>query len=348
MKDRRTLDRIPSENLTAYERWELPLLDQQGNEVAREEERDVKPLTAADIEEIRQAAYEDGRMEGHAVGLKAGTEEGREAGHREGFEAGRTEGLDVGRTEAMEATQADVDAGLERLQSVMAALLDPIARHEDEIETALFNLTTVLSRAVVYRELQMDSSHIRAVVRQAMASLPSTQENVKVRVHPADAEWVREVAARFEVETAVVEDEAILKGGCKVETRHSLVDFTVEKRFQKAVQGILDQQLSSDSPGDRAELGALMDDLTDYHGDVLETSLPEQTASPEDLSAQATGTENESDSPQKASASEHDSASMAGQQDSDVDAADHGSYGDAMNSHETNGQEDAPDDKSSG
>ena len=50
MKDpRRNLDRIPKENLTAYERWELPLLDARGNEVAQVEDREVKPLTAADI-----------------------------------------------------------------------------------------------------------------------------------------------------------------------------------------------------------------------------------------------------------------------------------------------------------
>ena len=43
MKDStRDVNRIPKEQLTAYERWELPLLDARGNEVAREEEREVK------------------------------------------------------------------------------------------------------------------------------------------------------------------------------------------------------------------------------------------------------------------------------------------------------------------
>ena len=70
MKDpRRNLNRIPKENLTAYERWELPLLDAKGNEVAREEELNVKPLTAANIEEIRQAAYADGLEEGRKEGF---------------------------------------------------------------------------------------------------------------------------------------------------------------------------------------------------------------------------------------------------------------------------------------
>ena len=93
MKDpRRNLNRIPKENLTAYERWELPLLDAKGNEVAREEELNVKPLTAANIEEIRQAAYADGLEEGRKEGFEAGHEEGLKTGHDEGFASGEQRG----------------------------------------------------------------------------------------------------------------------------------------------------------------------------------------------------------------------------------------------------------------
>lgn len=262
-------NRIPSEKLTAYERWELPLLDQQGNEVAREEERDVKPLTAADLEEIRQAAWEDGRAEGHTEGFQAGHAEGLAQGHQEGLAQGLEEGRSKGHDEALAATRQDVETRLESLQHLLGELLVPIQRHEDELETVLFNLTTVLARAVVYRELAIDSSQIQAVVRRAMAALPSTRDNVRLLVNPADAEWVSQVAAQFEAETSIVTDASILAGGCKLETRHSLVDFTVEKRFQKTVQSMLNQQLDSDTPGDSAELDAMMGDLTDFHRDVL-------------------------------------------------------------------------------
>ncbi|WP_152207532.1 flagellar assembly protein FliH [Marinobacter changyiensis] len=275
MKDRSRLDRIPKEDLTAYEKWELPLLDQQGNEVGREEERDVKPLTAGDIEAIRQAGWDDGHADGRAQGVKEGHAEGLVLGRKDGLEAGQAEGHKA----ALETTRSEVNAKLARLECVMAELLDPIQRHEDELETALVNLTTVLARAVIFRELSLDSCHIGNVVRQAIASLPSTRENVKVRVNPKDSEWVREVADRFEAETSIIDDDTILPGGCKVETRHSLVDFTVEKRFQKAVQGMLDQQLSSDQPGDSVELDAMMGDLTDFHRDVLSEPKPEQEPS---------------------------------------------------------------------
>lgn len=264
--------RIPKEELTAYERWELPLLDARGNEVAREEEREVKPLTAGDIAEIRQAAREDGLNEGREQGLQEGRTEGYEQGHKEGLERGLAEGRERGEREAQEATRAEVSASQDRLEQLLGELLLPIRQHQDELETSLVNLTVVLARAVIYRELQLDSSHIRKVVRQAMEALPSTSENARIYVHPDDYRTVREVAERLEAEASVVEDERLLPGGCRVETRNSLVDFTVEKRFQRAVQSMLEQQSDSSDSGEPEELGALMDDMTDLRKDVLSGS----------------------------------------------------------------------------
>ncbi|MFT7337294.1 MAG: flagellar assembly protein FliH [Marinobacter maritimus] len=261
--------RIPKEQLTAYERWELPLLDASGNEVAQEEERSVKPLTAGDIAEIRQAARDDGLNEGREQGLQEGRAEGYEKGHKEGLEAGMAEGRERGHTEGYDETRAEVTAGLDRLEPVLGELLLPIRKHQDELETSLLNLTMVLARAVVYRELKIDSSHIKKVVRRALEALPSTADNVRIHVHPDDYSAVREVAERLEAAASVVEDSNILPGGCRVETRNSLVDFTVEKRFQRAVQGMLEQQTDDSESGEPEELNALMDDLTDFQRDVL-------------------------------------------------------------------------------
>jgi flagellar assembly protein FliH len=79
------------------------------------------------------------------------------------------------------------------------------------------------------------------------------------------------VTARLDASASVIEDASILPGGCKVETRHSLVDFTVEKRFQRAVQGMLDQQMNDSEGGETEELDSMMEDLTGFHRDVLDS-----------------------------------------------------------------------------
>lgn len=270
---------IPREELTAYERWELPLLDERGNEVAVEEE--VRPLTAADIEAIRESARQDGFSEGREAGYREGRKEGQKQGHSEAYQTGLEEGRAAGRQQGLDETRSEVNSKLDRLEHLLGELLLPVQRHQDELETALVNLTTVLSRAVIFRELSLDSSHIGQLVSRAMGSLPSTADNVRIRINPADAGWVRAVAGRLEAEASVLEDDSVMKGGCRLETRHSLVDYTVEKRFQKAVQSMLDQPLSNEQQGESAELDAMMEDLTDFHADVLkEDPTPAETGRP--------------------------------------------------------------------
>ncbi len=266
------LRRIPKEQLTAYERWELPLLDASGNEIPREEERDVRPLTAADLSAIRDAAREEGFREGRDAGYQEGLAQGRDSGHEEGLQTGLAEGREQGRKQGYEEARTAIDSKLERLEQVMAELLLPIRRQEDELETALVNLTTVLARTVVFRELTIDSSQIHKVVRKALGALPSTAENIRIHINPEDCELVREAVERLDTQAAVIEDEDVLPGGCKVETRQSLVDFTVEKRFQRTVQKMLDQQLDDSSDGESGELDSVMEDLTDFHLDVLDSS----------------------------------------------------------------------------
>lgn len=271
-------DEKPPKDLTAWERWEMPLLDEQGNEVPREEERVVKPLTVAELEAIREAAREEGHQEGHDAGyqegLRKGKEEGRAEGRKEGQAAGHKQGLEKAEAE----TRKSIETKLSELESLMGELLAPIERHQDELESALVNLAIVLARAVIHRELTVDSSQIRNVVTDAVNSLPATRENVKIRINPSDHDWVREVAGRLDAEVAVVEDATIMAGGCEVETRHSLVDYTVEKRFQKTVQAMLEQQLGSAGPGESEELESVMGDLSDFHRDVLDESPQEPEA----------------------------------------------------------------------
>ncbi|WP_303289155.1 flagellar assembly protein FliH [Marinobacter sp. SS5-14b] len=272
---------IRKEQMTAWERWELPLLDERGNQVAQEEE--VKPLTAADLAEIREAAREDGFREGLEAGHQEGFSQGRSEGHQEGFAAAEVEGREQGRQQATEETRQEVATKLDRLEHLLGELLLPIERHEEELESALVNLSTVLARAVVYRELSIDSSQIRQVVRKALRALPSAADNVRIHIHPDDLEPVREVTERLDVAPVIVEDDSLMPGGCKVETLHSLVDYTVEKRFQRAVQGMLEEQLA-DATGPESELAdSRMGELTDFHRDVLSDSAmsPDAVPSPE-------------------------------------------------------------------
>ncbi|QSP94407.1 flagellar assembly protein FliH [Marinobacter salinisoli] len=282
---------IPKEQLTAYERWELPLLDERGNEIGREEERRVKPLTAAEISEIREAAREDGYNEGRDQGYQVGLAEGREQGLEEGRSAGTDEGREHGLQQGLADAKQDVDARLERLEHLMGELLLPIRRHDDEIESALLNLTVTLARSVLLRELSLDTTHIQQVVRRALGALPPTADNVRIHIHSQDADLVRQVAARLDTPASVVADDRLTPGGCRVETRQSLVDFSVEKRFQQSLQAMLADQASGNTAS-AERLGELAGDLSDIPNPAATqspTAAPSIGTSPDEAAGKEKG-----------------------------------------------------------
>ncbi|MDX1589441.1 MAG: FliH/SctL family protein [Oleiphilaceae bacterium] len=320
-------DRIPSEELTAYERWELPLLDQDGRSQTRVEqgEQRVKPLTASDLEEIHRQAFEDGHQEGLEAGTKKGLDQGAREGYKLGYDEGYAAGREDGQEKGLQESRTQVEERLARLDGVMAALLNPTEKQEDAVHAALLNLTMAVVRSVIQRELTMDSHHIGQLVRQAIKALPDPDQQLRIRVNPVDLEDVKSILDRHHSGARLEGDESIMAGGCQVENSHSLVDFTVEKRFQKAVQRMLDQKMAE--PGDDSddeELGALMGEMSDYHREVMDspvstpadshepgvkspepetadkpgtTESPDESTPPESVAGEQTGPRGEADAP---------------------------------------------------
>ncbi len=281
------LDRIPAEQLTAYERWELPVMDEPDNEPPAiseevvEEDIEITPLTAEELEEIRQAAYQEGQQEGRQDGFQVG----REEGFREGREAGYAEGLSAGRAtgeqQGADSKRAEIDEALKRLEGVTAELMDPIRHQQDEVEQALLNLVLAVSRSVIRREVSLGSQQIRQVVQEALEALPRGSDQIRLRVNPQDAPLVREMASQQQEPWVIQESAEVLPGGCKVESRYSLIDYTIEKRFQLAVRQMLERQLAGQPSPDSAEPGEIMEDLTSFQRELLDAPLPERTSMPE-------------------------------------------------------------------
>ena len=81
--------RIPETGtMTAYERWELPSLDDI-DEAANEVE--IEPVTTEEVESIRQEAYSEGLEQGNKKGYDEGFTSGQKTGHKEGLKAGTQE-----------------------------------------------------------------------------------------------------------------------------------------------------------------------------------------------------------------------------------------------------------------
>jgi flagellar assembly protein FliH len=92
-------------------------------------------------------------------------------------------------------------------------------------------------------------------VRQAISVLPASARNIKVHLHPEDAQLVREIlsmenGAEEERRWSIVEDGTLTRGGCKVESDTSRIDSTVESRLATVINEVLGGERESDESSD--------------------------------------------------------------------------------------------------
>lgn len=259
---------IPAGQLTAYERWELPLI--QGGRMPKPEQKpSFKPPTAEDLERM----HEEARVEGFEQGRKAGYSEGFEQGKREGFEQGCQDGLQKGLADA----KALVDQQIAAMSKLMQSLLDPIATRQELVEAALVNLAMNVARSVIYRELSLSHETLTALVQQAFALLPRKARDVVLRINGADSKYVADALKAQALTADIRVDASVSAGGILVETSNQLFDFTLEKRFQKTVHAML-YELSQPVRRSVAEDANSLSSPSDFPVDLLSQAEQELTA----------------------------------------------------------------------
>ncbi|MES3008559.1 MAG: flagellar assembly protein FliH [Pseudomonadota bacterium] len=238
---------IPVEN------WLPPVIDKAGHLVqaqVREDgtRRDARGQTTNGHAASAAATPEKSRAErvdeGYQEGLQKGRQEGHAEGRKSGFEQGQKEGLVQGEQQGLKRAQQQIDAKLAQLDELMLHIFHALNEQDYKLEQALLNLVTGVASAVIGRELEINSSHILQVVREALAALPPSRDNVRVFVNPADVALLEEARARNGDNWRALPDASVTAGGCRIETEQSLVDFTVESRFKAMLTQVLNKQLT--------------------------------------------------------------------------------------------------------
>lgn len=230
---------IRAKDINVFDRWALPSFDAGGGAAVNAEPEvlepepsvepepqpseevpveAVKPLTLEELEAIRQDAY------------------------NEGFATGEKDGFHAGQLKAKQEADQALALKLESLERLMSQLLEPIAEQDQQLEHSLVTLVGHVTRQVVQRELAIDSSQVRHVLRESLKLLPMGSSNVRIHVNPQDFGVVKALRERHEESWRILEDEALLPGGCRVETEHSRIDASIETRLAQAIKQLFEQQ----------------------------------------------------------------------------------------------------------
>jgi flagellar assembly protein FliH len=232
---------IRAQDISVIDRWALPSFDPHVEDAGTDSARaagagqaedaqalsaesedvaleDVKPLTLDELEAIRQDAY------------------------NEGFSTGEKDGYRSGQLKARQEADTALAGKMLAVEQLMQQLFEPIAEQDQQLEVALVNLVSHMAREVIQRELNSDSSQIRQVLREALKLLPMGAGNVRIQLNPQDFEMVKALRERHEESWRIVEDDALLPGGCRVESEHSRIDASIETRLSQALKQLFEQQ----------------------------------------------------------------------------------------------------------
>jgi len=278
---------ISAKTSSAFERWHLPSFDEEDaaekeSETVEEEAdqviieevelEEVQPLTIEEVETVRQDAY------------------------NEGFAAGEKEGFHSGQLRAHKETEAAMAPRLQALEQIMQQLFEPIAQQDQALEKTMLELVQLISQQVIQRELELDSSQISQVLRDALKLLADEGEQVRVYLNPQDFDQVKALRERNEESWRIVEDENLAPGGCRVEAAQTRIDATIETRLKTLTQQLLEQQRTLQAEPISA------DDIQDFdlQAAPIAAEMPEEleeTEVPEELQANEVDAMDEADEP---------------------------------------------------
>lgn len=207
-----------------------------------EEEEEIVPLTAEDIEQIRQAAYDEGFNQGKEDGFAKGYEEGKASGHEEGVTLGQEEGL----TQGLEQGQSQIDNLTNHWQALVDDLHQPVKKVEKNVEEQLLHLVVQLTEAITLHEAKTNPDILLAAIAEGIKSLPSQDPQTQIMLHPDD---IKLVEAQFGEQHIQEQGWRLLpapqmsQGSCQIENSTSNIDLQIKSRIKEVVESFLQHAL---------------------------------------------------------------------------------------------------------
>ncbi len=218
MNDKNGLNKdSPIEASTAFERWELPALLEK--EEVDEEARLVEQLPTLDeIEKIRADAYEEG--------LKAGKKQGI------------SNGLKEGEKKAEKLTQ-------QKISALVNGFSQPLKEQDDRLEKVLLDMTLQLSKAIIRRELCIDSDAVNKTILAVFDYVEAEEGKFRIQLNPADVKGVAHFLEKeYPGETSyqLIADNQVSQGGCIIRSDAHYVDAQIETQIDKMLDEVYSQK----------------------------------------------------------------------------------------------------------
>ena len=222
---------IPKEELGVVTRWHFGAVDAPealllGPTALPVEEESEEDIAARAFEEAEQQAQQAQALQqatddAYARGLAQGQEQATvEWQHRmDEYVAGQ----------GKEAAQ-QIDAAVQALSSSLDAMQQHMAQD-------VLQLACDIARQVVRQELRVNTAALQPVVAEALGMLVADGRPATVRLHPSDLELAgTALCEEFSSQPLQwLADADVPPGGCRVEAAGTVIDGSLQKRWQRAI-----------------------------------------------------------------------------------------------------------------
>ena len=211
---------IPGEEIDAVEQWDFGAVDTASLLLAAKGKARDDALDEAKADAIRQESHAQGYAEGFAQGHAQAT-----------LEAQR-QIADFIANQGQEAAQS--------FSQLFAAVQEQQAQAEQVVARGVLDLACELARQVVRHELSVNPDVLQPVIREALGLLVAETKTAVVKLNPQDFEALEAVvkAEFLNLSLTLMPDASLTRGGCLIESAGTVVDGTVEKRWQRAVASL--------------------------------------------------------------------------------------------------------------
>jgi flagellar assembly protein FliH len=218
----------------AWQRWEMvPFDTPDAVEIDPHEKAETpcRPDDEAILAEARDKAVEEGRR----TGLENGHTEGYAAGHVEGLKQGTASGHAAGWTSGLLAAREQGADEARDIRVLAQTFADALSGIEEEMGQHLVTAALDIARQVVGSELSLHPECLVPAVRDVLHRHAGSGGPNRLWLHPADLELVRlHLADELkEAHWKLLADDAIARGGCRVETQAGAIDSTLQTRWRR-------------------------------------------------------------------------------------------------------------------
>jgi len=158
--------------------------------------------------------------------------------YEKGFEQGRRDGLSLEKKLMEEKAR--------QLETLFSTLRDLKAEIYDETEQELLTLSISLARKIIGEEVKINKGIIGNTIRAA-AKFLADKHHIRIQLNPDDMEEVKRLLPDIAAMTRggkfqLIEDHAITKGGCLMETGFGSINATIEDQMGE-LEKLIEQEL---------------------------------------------------------------------------------------------------------